>query len=110
MTPPYMLFEHQWHWIKSVWRVITGIFVGQLLGMAFGIQRDITGDTFFNLWYGGACATPIGFLIGAFWHLRVVPSGFARDRSTLLIIGAFCVALPVFALATYDTWLLAPAR
>ena len=99
-----MSFEAQWRAVKPVWRVVTGLLIGQLIGMAFVIQRNIAGDTFFNLWYAGAYATPIGFLLGAGWHLRAVPNGYASHRSILLIIAAFSIVLPALALITYYAW------
>ena len=110
MPLPYMSFEEQWQWVKPVWRVLLAIVVAQLIGMGLGLQRNITGHPFFNLWYGGAYASPIGFALGLLWHVRAVPNGFAANRSILLILGAMSLGLPIFGLITYDTWQFAVDR
>lgn len=106
----YMSFQDQWQWVKPVWRVLLLILVVQLIGMALGVHHNITGDPFFNLWYGGAYATPIGFALGLVWHVQAVPNGFAANRSILLILGAMSLALPLFGLITYDSWQFGAAR
>jgi hypothetical protein len=105
-----MSFDEQWQWVKPVWRVLLVILVAQLIGMALGLQRNITGQPFFNLWYGAAYATPIGFALGLLWHAKAVPNGLAANRTILLILGAMSVGIPLFGLITYDTWQFAADR
>lgn len=110
MPLPYMSFEEQWQWIKPVWRVLAVVLVAQLIGMAIGVQNNIARATFFNLWYGAAYATPIGFVLGLLWHWRAVPGGLMANRTILLILGIISLALPIFGLLTYDMWQRAIAR
>jgi hypothetical protein len=96
----------QWEWVKPVWRVLVAILVSQVLGMAIGVNFNLTTEVFLNLWYGGAYATPIGFVLGLLWHYIAVPKGLNDNRFILILLGAMSIALPLFGVLTFGIWKL----
>lgn len=108
-TPKQFLsssLQKQLDWIKPVWRVLVVILILQLFGMAIGIQANLTGELFLNLWYGGAYATPVGFILGLVWHAIAVPNGLYDNRFMLLLLGAMSLAMPIFGALTFGIWKL----
>ncbi len=104
MTYPSMSLAEQSRWVKPAWRVLVVLAIVQLIGMGVGFVHDLAGNTFLSVWYGGACASPIGYFCGLIWHVKVIPNGFAANRLVLLLLGAMVVALPILGWLSYDVW------
>ena len=104
----YMSFEEQLNLIKPVWRVLVVILVFQLLGSMLYVINDVKGVLFFNLWYGAAYATPIGFIIGLVWHISAVKNGFSEYKTVIviLILGLMSLTLPLVGYFSQDTFLI----
>jgi hypothetical protein len=44
---------------------------------------------FFNLWYGAAYATPVGYLLGLIWLRIAEPGRITQEKIPLIILGFF---------------------
>ena len=97
MTPS---LAEQWALIKPVWRILLLVVLVQLGGSAFAAFYRLTGELFFDLWYGGVVVTPIGFVIGLGWHLTSVKNGFSKYKQIILFLGLLSLLLPMFAMIT----------
>lgn len=95
MTPS---LAEQWALIKPVWRILLVVVLVQLAGSAFAAFYHLTGELFFDLWYGGVVVTPIGFVLGLGWHLTSVKNGFAKYKQIILFLGLLSLLLPMFAM------------
>ena len=90
-------------WLR-VWRVLIGMLAAQCCGAVIGFLAEPIGDAFIDVWYGGAFATPFGFVAGALWQWRAAPTEFRSERRTVVTLGLFSLALPIFGILTFDTW------
>ena len=69
------------------WRILTVAGIGAIVGAAVSLLAlSATGETFYDLWIGGAIGGAVGIVIGVAWHLS---SAARRSKSHLLYIGAF---------------------
>ena len=99
----YVSLQDQWRFIAPIWRIVIAILVAQVIGAAIGVAREIVGPSlFFNLWYGGAYATPVGFVIGVIWHAVSGERPFTRHILAIGLLGAMSVALPLFGWIALD--------
>lgn len=110
MANQQLSLSDQWKSIKPVWRICIAILIAQFVGMGFGVALRPVGETFFNLWYGGVYATPIGFIAGLAWQLVFVPGSLMQHRLVILFLGCLSIFLPLFGYLTQDTWSLGSAR
>jgi len=110
MANGHLSLSDQWRLIKPVWRVCIAILVAQLIGMGVGLVMRPVGHVFLDLWYGGAYATPLGFVAGIAWQTASVAGSLAQNRLVILFLAVLCVLLPLFGYFTWDLWLLAVAR
>ena len=110
MANAQLSLPDQWRLIKPVWRVCIAIFVAQLIGMGVGLVAQPIGHVFMDLWYGGAYATPVGFVLGIAWQSVSVPGSLAQNRLVILFLAALCLLLPLFGYFTRDLWSLPIAR
>jgi hypothetical protein len=57
--------------LPKIWRILLCIIPIQLIGSVIGVAIGFHYDNFYNFWVGGVVATPIGFILGVIWHVRV---------------------------------------
>ncbi len=80
-----------------VWRVLTVVAVGQLIGGLIGIWGARYGSAFIDFWVGGIVATPVAFTIGLAWHLFEPERHTPEHRRMLYFLALLAFLLPVFA-------------
>jgi len=99
MTPS---LSEQWQLIKPVWRILLMVVLVQLAGSVFAAFNRLTGELFFDIWYGGVVITPVGFVLGLGWHLTAVKNGFSLHKPIILFLGLLSLLLPMFAMISRD--------
>jgi len=97
-------FREEWKWARPIWRVATSILTAQIVGSILGVATDLTGELFFNLWYGAAYAMPVGLILGLLWQAVTDPRGLVHNVRVLLLLGVISIALPLFGFLTFDFW------
>jgi hypothetical protein len=93
-----------WRLLRPVWRMLAVLAVVQIAGAFVGLIQKPVGYAPIDLWYGGAYATPLGFIAGAVWQSFSRPGSLAENKIVVGFIAAMSVALPVFGYLTMDTW------
>lgn len=69
----------------------------QLIGGFTGVYTRPYDAAPINFWFGAAMATPLGFLIGAAWHLARAERRRGEEKPMILFLGALSIVLPLIA-------------
>ncbi len=84
--------------IKAVWRLLLLVVIAQLTGAAINLLISDCSVIFVALWYGGALATPIGFILGLAWQWSQNPSSIKDNAAFVGFLGALSAGLFLMAL------------
>tara|TARA_R110002110_G_scaffold415561_1_gene650794 strand:- start:92299 stop:92628 length:330 start_codon:yes stop_codon:yes gene_type:complete len=98
MKIPTITFREQISFLRPVWRVLLVTTFLQLAGGFLSIWIAARSDPFFDFWYGGVYATPIGLILGVFWQHLALPGSLNRNAAVLSLLAFGSAVLLMFAL------------
>lgn len=81
--------------LKVLWRLLLAILIAQVIGMVTGLTLGSYSLWFFNLWFGIAYSTPVGYLSGLLWLKSSKPGCISNEKIPVLILGAISFSLPI---------------
>lgn len=99
---PIEQFEYFWALLKPIWRLCLVMCVIQLLGGIVGILIAPVGFFFIDFWYGGAFATPLGFIVGSLWQFISSPGSLHSNRYLLIFLALGSILLPLSGMLMFD--------
>jgi hypothetical protein len=96
---PTVTFKEQLAYAKAVWRLILLISAAQVTYGIFLISKQWCVTAFGSFWYGGAIATPAGFLPGVLWQHFAQPGSIRKNWPIVLLLALGAVIMPIAALS-----------
>ena len=88
--------------MKAIWRIVATVMIFQIVTGLLFIIVEKYGYWFIDFWFGGVLATPVGFIIGAYWQNISVDNSWENHKSIIIFFGLISILmilmLPFFPL------------
>ncbi len=99
---PRELFRYFYDLLRPVGILVLFLLAIQIFGAIIGAFRAPIGFVPLDAWYGGAYASPIGFLVGLLSQSIIAPSGIKARWFVVVLLGLASIFLPVFGYFMLD--------